>query len=141
MGWKSDKDGNHFNGKKRVRDNSGSPVEVNVEIDNNSDDFSEGIKKDFGNQEMMYGSMSKPLQIENLLKDIFETNNVEYYGRSHQNDKHIYFVSTKEVTPEMQSKWSEKFREASFYSIAKGREQDHLNLTVDVTDDDIKNNT
>ena len=89
----------------------------------------------------MYASMSKPMQVEKLLKDVFETNNVEYYGRSHQNKNHIYFVSTRKITPEMQSKWSEKFREASYYGIAKGRNQDHLNLTVDVTDDDIKNNS
>ena len=48
MGWKSDKDGNHFNGDKRKRDVSDSSgTEINVEIDNNSDDFSEGVKKDF----------------------------------------------------------------------------------------------
>ena len=48
MGWKSDKDGNHFNGDKRRRDVSDSPgTEVNIEIDNNSDDFSEGVKEEF----------------------------------------------------------------------------------------------
>mgnify|MGYP001592499629 CR=1 FL=1 len=52
MGWKSDKDGNHFNNDKRKRDVSDSSgTEVNIEIDNDSDDFSEGVKKDFDNQE------------------------------------------------------------------------------------------
>ena len=44
MGWKSDKGGNHFNGKKKIRSSEPS-TEVNVEIDNNSDDFAEDIRK------------------------------------------------------------------------------------------------
>mgnify|MGYP001584311663 FL=1 len=46
MGWKSKKDGTHFNTDKTVRSSEPS-VEVNLEIDNNSDDFSEGVRKDF----------------------------------------------------------------------------------------------
>ena len=46
MGWKSDKDGNHYNDKRKRRD-TGSGTEVNIEVDNNSDDFAEGVKKDF----------------------------------------------------------------------------------------------
>ena len=49
MGWKSDKDGNHFNNKKRERDVSDSGTEVNIEIDNNSDDFAEEVKQGFDN--------------------------------------------------------------------------------------------
>ena len=47
MGWKSDKDGNHFNNKKRERDVSDSGTEVSIEIDNNSDDFSEGVRREY----------------------------------------------------------------------------------------------
>ena len=47
MGWKSKKDGTHFNTDKIVR-SSGSPdTEINIEIDNNSDDFAESVRKDF----------------------------------------------------------------------------------------------
>ena len=51
MGWKSKKDGTHFNSDKKgtTRDLSDTPdTEINMEIDNNSDDFSEGVRKDFG---------------------------------------------------------------------------------------------
>ena len=41
--WKSDKDGNHFNGKKKIRSSEPS-TEVNIEIDNNSDEFSEKLR-------------------------------------------------------------------------------------------------
>src|SRR3990167_2201924 len=48
MGWKSKKDGTHFNDDKTYRDSSKTPdTEVNIEIDNNSDDFAEGVKRDF----------------------------------------------------------------------------------------------
>lgn len=46
MGWKSKKDGTHFNDDKVVR-SSEPNTEVNIEIDNNSEEFSEGVKKDF----------------------------------------------------------------------------------------------
>ena len=49
MGWKSKKDGTHFNNDKVIRSSEPS-AEVNIEIDNNSDDFSEGVKKDFENK-------------------------------------------------------------------------------------------
>ena len=63
MGWKSDKEGNHFNDKKMIRSSEPS-TEVNVEIDNNSDDFSEGVKKDFEN-------MSQPFEV-NISKKLSE---------------------------------------------------------------------
>jgi hypothetical protein len=44
--WKSDKEGNHFKGKKKIRSSEPS-TEVNIEIDNNSDDFAESIRKDW----------------------------------------------------------------------------------------------
>ena len=50
MGWKSDKGGNHFNNDKRKRDSSSPDTEVNIEIDNNSDDFAEEVKSDFENK-------------------------------------------------------------------------------------------
>ena len=56
MGWKSDKDGNHFNGKKKIR-SSEPDTEVNIEIDNNSDDFSEGVRKDFENADWIDGHL------------------------------------------------------------------------------------
>ena len=50
MGWKSKKDGTHFNTDKTVRSSEPS-TEINMEIDNNSDEFSEGIKRDFDREQ------------------------------------------------------------------------------------------
>ena len=46
MGWKSKKDGTHFNTDKTIR-SSEPGTEVNIEIDNNSEEFSEGVRKDW----------------------------------------------------------------------------------------------
>ena len=43
MGWKSKQDGTHFNTDKTIR-SSEPDTEVNIEIDNNSDDFSERLR-------------------------------------------------------------------------------------------------
>ena len=50
MVWKSDKDGNHFNNDKKRRDTGSSGTEVNIEIDNNSEEFSEGVRMESMNQ-------------------------------------------------------------------------------------------
>ena len=68
MGWKSKKDGTHFNTDKTVRSSEPS-VEVNLEIDNNSDEFSEGVKKDFENQEV---------EIMDIGWDFGDQNNIKY---------------------------------------------------------------
>ena len=54
MGWKSKKDGTHFNTDKTVR-SSEPGTEVNLEIDNNSEEFSEGIRKDFEDFDERHG--------------------------------------------------------------------------------------
>ena len=53
MGWKSKKDGTHFNTDKTVR-SSEPDTEVNIEIDNNSEEFSEGVRKDFADDVIYY---------------------------------------------------------------------------------------
>ena len=58
--WKSKKDGTHFNTDKTVRSSEPS-TEVNVEIDNNSDDFSEGVRKEY---EEVYNSKLTKNQVE-----------------------------------------------------------------------------
>lgn len=50
MGWKSKKDGTHYNTDKTVR-SSEPGTEVNIEIDNNSDDFAEDVKNSFSESE------------------------------------------------------------------------------------------
>jgi hypothetical protein len=77
-------------------------------------------------------------KVENEIKRIFKTNKTEYYKKDWQNDKYVYFASVKVITPEIQSDWSEKFHNGSFYSIAKGVRENYLNISVDVTESDMK---
>lgn len=81
MGWKSKKDGTHYNdGKGTTRDVSGTPeTEVNIEIDNNSDDFAEEIRKDFEMEEILKQQKIKAIeqQRENLRKQITQSSIVE----------------------------------------------------------------
>lgn len=78
--------------------------------------------------------------VENALRKVFETKRIEYYGKSWQTGNHIFFMNVPKLTPEIITKWSETFPEASHFSVSKGRKQESLHITVDVTDDDFKTN-
>jgi len=68
------------NGSKR--DLSGTPVEVNVEIDNNSEEFSEGVKNDF-NEDNTDVIQINGFEIPILNQKIF------YHATKHKNVKSI----------------------------------------------------
>lgn len=78
------------------------------------------------------------MKVENEIRRIFKTDKTEYYQRDWQNDKYVFFASVKVITPEIQSDWSEKFHNGSSYSIAKGVRQNYLNISLDITPDDMK---
>ena len=46
MGWKSKKDGTHFNTDKTIRSSEPS-TEINMEIDNNSEEFAENVRREY----------------------------------------------------------------------------------------------
>lgn len=80
MGWKSKKDGTHFNTDKTIR-SSEPGTEVNIEIDNNSEEFSEGVRKEYGNSDdLSYDDLEKELTSYfesfdwNLIKHQFNSN-------------------------------------------------------------------
>lgn len=78
-------------------------------------------------------------KVEQKLSEIFQSKKIEFHQRSEFRDRNfIYFLNVKIITPEIQSKWSETFHNGSYYGIGKGVNQPYLNLTFDITMDDLK---
>ena len=127
MGWKSKKDGTHFNTDKTVRSSEPS-AEVNIEIDNNSEEFSEGVKKDFEdmNQPFPVNTTKYHIPKEYITperqavidggiairkaSDMIKSNNFPYGGRTYNidYDQRYQTISIDETYEDSNGTWHKK---------------------------------
>lgn len=76
-------------------------------------------------------------QIENILKEVFQTKAIEYNGVNFQTNNHTYFLNCDKIDAKINSEWTKNFPDGSYFSISKGVSQPNLSVTVDVTKDDV----
>lgn len=104
-------------------------TDLSIKEIGSNDTFAVSVKPQTKTLERIYN-------VRNVLKEVFETNRIEYYKKSFQTNNYIFFMNVKKLTPEIVKNWSRRFPNGSYYSIAKASDKDNLRITVDVTEQD-----
>ena len=57
--------------------------------------------------------------IQNTLKQVFDAVEIDFLGRSHQQEGYLnYSLLTKVITPEIQSRWTTEYEDKIFFAKA-----------------------